>query len=212
MELQRGGIKRGGKAAGGILIDIGLLVLGCFLFAGSFPNPLVINGIPILAWFAFIPIFLLLMRIPLWASPIYGGVYGYLSFTLFNYWLGAFHPLAGIIVGLIYFVWNLISFFAMSLALKFFPKKGYLILPFIWLAYEYLRIQGFLGYPYGIIGYSQWEFLPLIQVASVFGVWAVSLLVVFPQAVIAHLIKAHAEARRNGNDWYQNPRVPRGPA
>jgi apolipoprotein N-acyltransferase len=53
------------------------------------------------------------------------------------------------------------------------------------MAYEYLRTLGFLGYPYGISGYSQWKALPLIQIASFCGVWGVSALVVFPSAYIA---------------------------
>jgi apolipoprotein N-acyltransferase len=70
----------------------------------------------------------------------------------------------------------------LKLAERLLPRKAYLLQWCIWLAYEYLRTRGFLGYPYGITGYSQWTVLPLIQIASIFGVWGVSALVVFPSA------------------------------
>ena len=55
----------------------------------------------------------------------------------------------------------------------------------IWLSYEYLRTLGFLGYPYGITAYSQWRMIPLIQSASITGVWGVSALVTFPSFLLA---------------------------
>jgi apolipoprotein N-acyltransferase len=42
-----------------------------------------------------------------------------------------------------------------------------------------------LGYPYGISGYSQWNLLPVVQIASVTGVWGVSALVLFPSSYVA---------------------------
>jgi apolipoprotein N-acyltransferase len=60
----------------------------------------------------------------------------------------------------------------------------------MWIAYEYLRTRGFLGYSYGIIGYSQWTLVPVIQIAGIFGVWGVSALVVFPSAWFAGALGA----------------------
>ena len=70
-----------------------------------------------------------------------------------------------------------------------FPRRGYLVQWVIWLAYEYLRTKGYLGYSYGITGYSQWRMIPLIQIANLFGVWGVSALVVFPSAWLAAVLK-----------------------
>jgi apolipoprotein N-acyltransferase len=169
-------------------INLGLTVLSVLLFTGSFPNLLVENGIPFLAWIAYAPIFLLLQRVSLGASVFWGAFYGYAAYGLFNYWLTAFHPLAGLIVNSIYLVYNAALFFFLRLALILFPKRGWLVQWIIWLAYEYLRTKGFLGYSYGITGYSQWRMIPLIQIANIFGVWGVSALVVFPSVWIAHVI------------------------
>jgi apolipoprotein N-acyltransferase len=179
------------------LINLGLAALSVLLFAGSFPNLLFENGIPFLAWIAYAPIFILLPRVSLGASVFWGALYGYAAYGLFNYWLTAFHPLAGLIVGCIYLVYNAALFFFLRLALILFPKRAYLVQWVIWMAYEYLKTKGFLGYSYGVTGYSQWRMIPLIQIANIFGVWGVSALVVFPSIWLAQLFAIpHAEAQR----------------
>jgi apolipoprotein N-acyltransferase len=173
-----------------LFINLGLVLLGDLLFAGAFPNLVIEKGFPLFAWFAYIPVFILVRRVGLGAAPFWGALYGYTAYGLFNYWLGVFHPLAGLIVGLIYFVYLGILFFFLKLADILFPRRAWLVQWVLWMAYEYLRTQGFLGYPYGVTGYSQWTVIPLIQIAGVFGVWGVSALVVFPSAWLAGASRA----------------------
>jgi apolipoprotein N-acyltransferase len=170
-------------------INIGLIVLAVLLFAGAFPNLLFEHGIPFLAWVAYVPVFILLQRVNLAASLFWGALYGYAAYGLFNYWLSAFHPLAGLIVNSVYLVFNAALFFFLRLAIMLFPRRFYLVQWLVWLAYEYLRTKGFLGYSYGISGYSQWRILPLIQIADVCGVWGVSALVVFPSVWIGAALR-----------------------
>jgi len=170
-------------------INLGLTALSVLLFAGSFPNLLVEHGLPFLAWIAYAPIFILLRRVSLGASVFWGCLHGYASYALFNYWLAAFHPLAGIIIGSMFFAYNAVLFFFLRLALILFPKRAFLVQWVIWMAYEYLRTKGFLGYSYGVTGYSQWRILPLIQIANIFGVWGVSALVVFPSVWIGNRVQ-----------------------
>jgi apolipoprotein N-acyltransferase len=161
-------------------VGLGLTALSVLLFVGSFPNLLMERGIPFLAWIAYVPVLVLLRRVNLGAAVFWGALYGYAAYGLFNYWLSAFHPLAGLIVNSIYLVYNALLFFALKLAIVWFPRRFYLAQWLIVLAYEYLRTKGFLGYAYGIIGYSQWRMIPLIQIAGLCGVWGVSALVLFP--------------------------------
>jgi len=168
-----------------ILIRLGLILLSSILFTLSFPNIFFIKGLPLLAWFAYIPILIIIRKNNLLSCAGYGAIYGFAAYSLFNYWLGNFHPLAGTIVYCIYLVYLAIVFVFLKLALILFPKRGYIVQWVIWLAYEYLRTKGFLGYSYGITGYSQWNVIPLIQIASVTGVWGVSALVAFPSFWLA---------------------------
>jgi apolipoprotein N-acyltransferase len=174
-----------GKGWGDFLINLGAVLLGALLFAASFPNPFVEGGLPLLAWIAFIPVFWVVSRVSIGASIFWGALYSYTAYSCFNYWLAVFDPKAGPIVSLIYVCYFIVLFPLLKLAVILFPKRGYLVQWLIWLGYEYLRTQGFLGYPYGISGYSQWSLLPVIQIASVTGVWGVSALLLFPAAYIA---------------------------
>ena len=168
--------------------NLALIFAASILFAASNPNPVFANGLPILAWVAYVPVFYLLSQVGFGASVFWGALYGYMAFGFFNYWLTVFHPLAGIIVGSIYLVYMAALFPILRLATVLFPKRGYILQWLIWIAYEYLRTQGFLGYPYGVTGYSQWNVLPVIQIAAITGVWGVSALVVFPSAWLASAV------------------------
>ena len=55
--------------------------------------------------------------------------------------------------------------------------------PAAWVLLEVVRASGPLGFPWGSIGYSQWAMLPLIQMASLGGLWLVSFWVVLVNAV-----------------------------
>ncbi|MDR0706628.1 MAG: apolipoprotein N-acyltransferase [Treponema sp.] len=179
-------------AGKGLFTNAAALALGVALFAGAFPNPFFENGAPFLAWIAYVPVFWLICRTTVAGSVLWGAVYGYAAYGLFNYWLGAFHPLAGVIVCAIYLVYLAILFLLLKAAVTLFPKRGYILQWLLWLCFEYLRTQGFLGYAYGITGYSQWRILPIIQIADIFGVWGVSALIVFPSAWLASALTPQA--------------------
>lgn len=172
-----------------LLINFALLILAVFLFALPQPNLLSVTGFPLLAYIAFVPLFILVRRVSFFASFIWGAVYGMLCYCVFTYWLGVFHPLAMYVIGMLYFCYLLMTVPLLKLADIFFPKKGFIVQWIIWIGYEYLKTLGFTGYSYGVIGYSQWSWLPIIQIASIFGVWGVSALVVFPSAWIAGGLK-----------------------
>ncbi|MDR1219393.1 MAG: apolipoprotein N-acyltransferase [Treponema sp.] len=178
------------------LANLVALALGATLFAGAFPNPVFENGSPFLAWIAYVPVFWLISRTTVAGSVLWGAVYGYASYGLFNYWLSAFHPLAGVIVNIIYLVYLAILFLFLKMAVTLFPKRGYILQWLLWLCFEYFRTQGFLGYAYGVTGYSQWQLPPVIQIADIFGVWGVSALVVFPSAWLASALDSKPVAQQ----------------
>jgi apolipoprotein N-acyltransferase len=192
----------------GFLVHLAAVLFASLLFAASFPNLLIEKGVPVLAWVAYVPIFWVIYRAKIGACVFWGALYGYAAYGFFNYWLTAFHPLAGLIVGTIYLVYCAILFPILKLAIILFPKRGYLVQWLIWIAYEYLRTRGFLGYSYGITGYSQWTVLPVLQIAAVFGVWGVSALVMFPSIYIAGALKGLDFSPGVGSPAGQERRLP----
>lgn len=188
------------RAAAAAASNGAALALAALLFAGAFPNRIFQDGCWPLAWLAYAPVFRLVRRTGYAGAALWGALYGFLSYALFNSWLGGFHPLAGVIVYAIYSGYMAALFPLLKAAAELFPRRGYLVQWLLWLAYEYLRTLGFLGYPYGVTGYSQWTVLPLIQIASVFGVWGVSALVAFPSAYLAGALAELGRIRARGRE------------
>lgn len=54
-----------------------------------------------------------------------------------------------------------------------------------WAVLEFVRSFGALGYPWGVLGYSQWRALPVIQIAELTSVYGVSFLMAFVGAAAA---------------------------
>ncbi len=165
--------------------DIFLIFVAVFLFGLSFPGAIIERGLFPLAYAALFPVFILIRRSNWYAIAPYGLLYGFFAYAFFNYWLFNFHPLAIYIVPAIYGVYFAALFLALKAAHVIFPRYGYLLQIALWIGYELLRTKGYLGYSYGIMGYSQYLFLPIIQIASLFGVWIVSIIVIFPSALAA---------------------------
>ena len=85
---------------GPFLVNCALLVVAVIFFALPQPNLLSLHGFPIVGWFAFVPLFLLVRRISFRSSFLWGALYGILCYCVFTYWLAVFHPLAMYIIAL----------------------------------------------------------------------------------------------------------------
>jgi apolipoprotein N-acyltransferase len=62
-----------------------------------------------------------------------------------------------------------------------------LIAPVFWVVLEFLRTYVFTGFPWSSIGYSQYQFLAVIQIADITGIYGVSFLVVAVNGALADL-------------------------
>jgi apolipoprotein N-acyltransferase len=171
-----------------------LIIAGAFFFAMSFPGFVFPEGFGPMAFISLVPVFLVLGRSGWIESACYGAAYGFLAHALFNYWLATFNPVALTVVLSIRVVYYILLFLVLKLAVKFFPRWGFVLQTVIWVGYEFLSAQGFIAYSYGIFGYSQYQCIPLLQSAALAGVWGLSLLVIFPGAYLGHLLR---NGRRN---------------
>jgi apolipoprotein N-acyltransferase len=178
-----------GKFLAATGLDLLLLGASALIFALSFPSFLSQWGWFPLAFVALVPVFIVVHRAGWVRTVLYGAFFGFASYALYNYWLGSFHPLTLVIVPPIYSVYFLAVFPLLKAADSLFPRWGFLLQALIWVAYEFIKTQGFLGYAYGIIGFSQYLFLPLARLSSLTGVWGVSLIVVFPSAALGNSLK-----------------------
>ena len=191
-----------GQASAGVArfaVNVLLLLAAVLLFALSHPNPVSVKGFPLLAYFAFVPLFVLIKRVSFGFSFLWGAAYGVLCYCAYAYWLGDFHPLALYVIAALYLLWMAALLPILKLCSVVFPRRGYILQWSIWIGYEYAKTLGFCAFSYGIMGYSQWSLPPVIQIASIFGVWGVSALVVFPSAWIGAGVNSSLE--RGGKQW-----------
>jgi apolipoprotein N-acyltransferase len=120
-------------------------------------------------------------------GAVYGLVYGFAS----NYWLMFFGEfsvwtIGGVTLG--YTIYH--SVLAPVLGThRWLPGWARpLALALFFAGYDYLRSIGFLGYPWGLMGYPAASVTVLIQHADLTGVWLLGFVVVLGNAVIAEIV------------------------
>ncbi|MDT4760972.1 apolipoprotein N-acyltransferase [Sphaerochaeta sp. PS] len=164
--------------------EVFVLVVTAFVYSMAFPGFVTIHGFGFIAFFALIPLFAVIRNTTWKLVPVYGFFFGFVFYLFFNYWLKTFHPLAILIVPIIKGGEMVLLFPLLKAAEKLFKKYGYLVQSVIWVAYTYVSQNWFAGYPYGTLGYAIYAYLPLIQIASLVGVWGVTFLMVLPQTFV----------------------------
>jgi apolipoprotein N-acyltransferase len=85
-------------------------------------------------------------------------------------------------------LWIALAMAAVSWIGTRFPGGALLLAPFAWVAAEWGRGHLFGGFPWGLLGYTQYARLPAIQIAELGGVYAVSFVLVCVNAAVAGLV------------------------
>jgi len=176
------------EAVGTVGMEVLLLVAAALLFAAAFPGFFSDRGIAVLGFIALVPMFTLIKTLSWKSVTVIGFLYGFISYTLFNYWLATFHPLAIYIAPIICASLTAVMFTALKFFDRAFPVYGFIFQGLAFVGYEYTKTMGFAAYTYGIIGYTQNRFLPFIQIAEITGVWGVSLMIALPSAYMGKLL------------------------
>ena len=109
-----------------------------------------------------------------------------------------------LIIFLFYFPAMLLSGFLS----KKLPEFRFITVALVFTFMEYMRNVGYLGFPWGIIGYSQWNFSLFLQSADIFGVLGISFFVYFCNSVIAHYLLFFAERNISKKYQYKKPYIP----
>jgi apolipoprotein N-acyltransferase len=64
------------------------------------------------------------------------------------------------------------------------PLFTTLAVPTIWLLSEYMRSVGFMGYNVGYLGYSQWQYHNMLNLAALYGYWGLPFIIILFQAIV----------------------------
>jgi apolipoprotein N-acyltransferase len=171
------------------LCDLFLAILSGLLLTASFPP----GKLSFLAWIALIPLLVSLQgKTPRNAFKL-GFIAGFFHIITLLYWivvvLGQYGNLSLPV--------SLLALVLLSLLLALYPAlfsclacrlNHGLFYPFFlgafWVTMEYARAHLITGFPWCLLGYSQYEQLAVIQIANLFGVYAVSFLIVLLNGLI----------------------------
>jgi apolipoprotein N-acyltransferase len=145
-----------------------------------------------IAWFALIPMLIAIRGERPSQAFFTGYITGLLFFGATLYWVG-YVAIIGVIVMTFYLAvfFGLFALGAEILSMQF-PKprlKFALLVSCLWVAIEYFRGHVFTGFAWALLGHTQWETLPMIQIADTFGAYGVSFFVIFTNVLVSSKIK-----------------------
>jgi apolipoprotein N-acyltransferase len=160
-----------------------------------FPTP----NFHLLAWIALVPLFLALREQSTKNAFWLGGITGIVYFAGTIYWItisiyyyGGYPLIPASLITLL-----LCAYLALYPALfstavvrirRTHPSLLILSIPAVWAALELARTYVFSGFPWLLLGYSQYLALPVIQISDITGVYGVSFLIVLVNVVVAEFL------------------------
>jgi apolipoprotein N-acyltransferase len=151
---------------------------GFVLWLAYVPTP--IGWLGWLAWIALIP-WLSLVRCPCRARSLYGAAYlgGFFHFGLALNWMRVAHPM--MVAAWLALAAYCALYVPLTLALlrrfQMWNLPLTLTTPIVWVSLDYLRAHAFSGFAWFFLGHTQHDWLHLIQIADLGGVYAVSTLI-----------------------------------
>jgi len=164
--------------------DLVYCILSAVLLTLSFPN---YNLWP-LAWVGFVPLFLALNNKSQKETFFLFFITGVIFWSGVIYWL-VHVTLAGTIILVLYLA---LYFGIFGLIIRPSTRRStpyaFLFIPSVWVCLEYIRGWLFTGFPWAILGYSQYLNLPAMQIADITGVWGVSFLVMLVNVAVVEII------------------------
>ncbi len=156
-----------------------------------------------LAWIALIPLLWALgdadlrtsWRIGFWTGLVHGlGLMYWTVHTMHVYGYLPLYQCIPLLVLLAAYLALYPALFGAAVArLSDRPRHLLLIAPAAWTALEYARARLFTGFPWELLGYSQYKALWAIQIADLTGVYGVSALVVLVNSALALVLMAVRE-------------------
>lgn len=159
-----------------------------------------------LAWIALIPLFFAILDQPIsrafflgWIAGVifFGGTLSWITFSMHNY--GGIPWGISLLLMLLLLAYLSVYFGLFAALLRYILEdrlSTLLFVPAAWTTLELIRGQLFTGFPWAHLGYSQYRFLPVIQIADIGSVYAVGFVVVLFNAALFKALRVGWEERR----------------
>jgi len=169
-----------------------LALSSSLLFTLGLPNEHWLLGFAPLGWIALVPLYFAVLDAKSWRrAALVTAVYGAALHAASSYWLYYFRDYAFWTLGATTIAYFVVYYF-LGLCLAFLPRRAGILRPLafalVWSSFELCKSSGFLGYPWGLLPYTQSSILPLLQIADATGVYGLSFLLALSNAAIAELL------------------------
>jgi len=161
---------------------VGLALLSGLLLVAAFP-PL---DLGLVAWVALVPLLLAIDGLLPFEAFRLGMVSGFVAFLGIVAWIRVFGIPVWILLAayLALYIGMFCGAYRWAAADRA-PAVRLWLVPLLWVSVEFLRSSGPMGFPWATLGSAQHAFLPVIQIASIAGVFGVSGIVALGNAVLA---------------------------
>lgn len=173
-----------------------LAVLSGLLIASSFPNA----GLSFAAWIALIPLLIALEGSSVKDSLRAGFICGFTAYTIILYWITIVMTQYGhlpwsLSIPLFFLLVAWLALFiagatGLSRCGELIGIKSAFTLPIAWVAFDYTRHWMLSGFPWAMLGHTQYRILPLIQIADLCGVYGITALIVLSNIVLYRVVRA----------------------
>jgi apolipoprotein N-acyltransferase len=158
-------------------------------------------------WIAFIPLLYVVFNCGLKRAFLYGLLSGFVVNALSIYWLVAMLKFnTGSIITALFascLLWAYLALywgawaFVLNIAKDRINSKWVLsaFAACLWIVLEYIRTYFLTGFPWLLIGYSQYKFPELIQIAEFCGVYGISFLIIFCNMLFYFWLKSRKDKK-----------------
>ncbi len=173
-----------------------LSIISGLLIGFSFPR----YGVSIFAWFAFVPLLLALRNSTNGKSYVYGFLTGIIANIIILYWVvvamnkyGGINIIVSIIaLILLSIIMSGLYYGTFTFIINLFGNASivgeFIYVPVLWVLLEYIKTFLFSGFPWELLGYSQYRDLALIQVSRFTGVYGVSFIIMLFNTLLYEII------------------------
>ena len=171
-------------------LKIAMAAVSGLMLTGAFPN-IDLNW---LAWCALVPLLIAIQNLN-WRDRIrIGLIAGLVHYLTLMYWLQYTMQIYGhlpwyLSIPVLFLMATYLSLYVIAFVLLVDrlhekPALCLILIPALWVSLEYIRSFLFTGFPWELLGYSQYRTLHIIQISDIFGVFGISFLILLTNVAL----------------------------
>ena len=153
-------------------------------------------GMGFLVWFSLVPFIFVINKLGSFKDAFkFSFIWGFIYHLMTIYWLaqniGTVPVIAffSMLLGVFYLSFNTVLIILIWYYLKkYYQKYNLFLIPIIWVSIEYIKSYGLLAFPWISLANTQLDYLYLIQIAEITGIYGVSFWIISLNVILYSLL------------------------